>query len=60
MGRDAAGGSVARRLRRAIARDPTEGRGTPNILLALCVFSLLWGIKMLAQASASGTTLDLS
>jgi hypothetical protein len=30
MGRDAEGGSVARHLRRAIARDPTEGRGTPN------------------------------
>lgn len=32
MGRDAVGGSVARRLRRAIARDPTEGRGTPKRL----------------------------
>jgi hypothetical protein len=35
MGRDAEGGSVARRLRRAIGRDPTEGRGTPIFFVVI-------------------------
>src|SRR6185503_2997252 len=47
MGRDAAGGSVARHLRRAIGRDPTEGRGTPICSLLCMPLALLRGIKIL-------------